>query len=82
MAAVTRDATVIALAKGPDVPATDPTTGAPIKLPSLQLTVVLAEGTATEQRPSFLILESDYDSLGRPGFGDPVSITLSVPPAA
>jgi hypothetical protein len=51
--------------------------GAPLVIPTMTLGLVLGRDTRGEQRVTFMVLEMDYEALGRPGFGDEVDVTLT-----
>lgn len=80
MSAVMKSATVVAIGERAAIPGpADPHTGAPARVPTMSLTIVLGKGTAGEQRSTFMLLESDYDALGRPAYGAAIDVTLTNP---
>ena len=69
---VTKHATLFTISEGASLP-----DGQGGEVDTMSLGIVLGKGTPGEQRVTFMVLASDYEELGSPGFGAAIDVTLT-----
>ena len=77
MAPVTKQAKIVTVSESSELVMRDESGAEVGRVPTVTMNVVLGEATPGEQRVGFMILEADYDALGRPGIGSAIEVTLS-----
>lgn len=72
MGSVTKHATLFTISESAPIP--DGTGG---EIATMSLGIVLGKDTPGEQRVMFMVLATDYEALGSPGFGSAIDVSLT-----